>query len=193
MQPNENLINDALEYYDKNNDKYDSFFKNVKYVHFEMANTDVEHNRIIMMDKDRRIIINSRYENIGIYNNNSHTWIWAWSVPIFKKNSTQIAKKIINYGMNIDLLTDSNFLKTELITSRFRISNPIQLDIHVAIASYLSKQPLIYKYVTYSSFMEPNDIDVDITNIKEKDKNNYITYFMFLLDYDYFDDKLKTV
>ena len=41
-----------------------------------------------MYDKDKKEILKSRYENIGIYNNKSHTWTWAWSVPKFLKNTT---------------------------------------------------------------------------------------------------------
>jgi hypothetical protein len=183
-QPNNNLIPDSLEYYDKNTEKYDSLFNNIKYIKFVDGKTDMDYSFIYFYDENKKEILHSRYENIGVYNNKSHTWTWAWSVPVFFKNTTQIARKIINYGM--ELGPESKFLKTELITSRFRITNFIQLDMHVAIASYLSKRPVVYKYISYMSFKADVDRLVDITNIPEYEKEDYTIYYMFLLDYDTF-------
>ncbi|AYV84235.1 MAG: hypothetical protein Hyperionvirus20_13 [Hyperionvirus sp.] len=180
-----NLIPDSLEYYDNNSEKYTDFFKRVKYVKFIDALKDMEHNNIYMFDNNKNEILKSRYEILGVYNNKSKTWTWAWSIPRFRKNSTHIARKIVNYGMDLD--PESRFLKTELITSRFRITNPIQLDIHAAIASYLSKKYVVYKYISYiSQFAGPKDVNglIDITNIPEKYRDEYSIYYMFLLDYE---------
>lgn len=176
-----NLISDALEYYDSNTEKYSDFFKKVKYVKFVDVAKDMEHNLIYMYDSNENELLKSRYEIIGVYNNKSKTWTWAWSIPRFRKNTTYIARKIINYGMDLD--PESRFLKTELITSRFRITNPIQLDMHAAIASYLSKQYAVYKYISYISFVADKNGLVDITNIPRDNTNEYSVYYMFLLDY----------
>jgi hypothetical protein len=64
-------------------------------------------------------------------------------VPYLSKNSTYTSRKILNYGL--DLGPNQEYLKSELITSRFRITNPIQLDIHTAISSYLSQIPTIFQ------------------------------------------------
>ena len=177
-----NLISDSLEYYDNNTEKYNDFFKKVRYIKFADVMKDMQHNVIFMYDNSKQQILKSRYEIIGVYNNKSRTWTWAWSIPRFRKNTTHIARKIINYGMDLD--PESRFLKTELITSRFRITNPIQLDIHAAIASYLSKKYLVYKYVSYINFTIDQSGLVDITNIPKENKDEYSIYYMFLLDYD---------
>ena len=57
------------------------------------------------------------------------------------KNQINLIKKVLNYGINLD--NDSIFLKSELITSRFKIVNSLQLDMHLAIASYISKEPFV--------------------------------------------------
>ena len=175
-----NLISDSLEYYDANSEKYNDFFKKVKYVKFLDVVKDIDHNTIIMYDSNKNEILSSRYEIIGVYNNKSRTWTWAWSVPRFRKNTTHIARKIITYGMDLD--PESRFLKTELITSRFRITNPVQLDIHAAVASYLSRQYIVYKYVSYISFTADIDGLVDITNVPKDNADEYTVYYMFLLD-----------
>lgn len=177
-----NLISDSLEYYDNNTEKYNDFFKKVKYVKFIDVIKDMDHNIIRMYDRDKNEILKSRYEIIGIYNNKSKTWTWAWSIPRFRKNTTHIARKIVNYGMDLD--PESRFLKTELITSRFRITNPIQLDIHAAIASYLSRQYVVYKYISYITFTADSNGLVDITNIPKENIDEYSIYYMFLLDYN---------
>lgn len=177
-----NLIPDSLEYYDTNTEKYADVFKRVRYVKFIDVMKDMDHNVIHMYDVNKKELLHSRYEIIGVYNNKSKTWTWAWSIPRFRKNTTHIARKIINYGMDLD--PESRFLKTELITSRFRITNPIQLDIHVAIASYLSKKYIVYKYVSYINFTADVDGLVDITNIPRDNTDEFSIYFMFLLDHD---------
>src|ERR1700744_639366 len=122
------LVSDSLEYYDLNSEKYNNLFKNVKYVKFSDASNDMEHNMIFLYDDHKNEILKSRYEIIGLFNNTTSTWTWAWSIASFRKNTTFIARKILNYGTELD--PDSKFLKTELITSRFQIASDIQLDIH---------------------------------------------------------------
>ena len=92
-----------------------------------------------------------------------------------------ISRKILNYGL--DLTPDEQFLKSELITSRFRISSKIQLDIHVALASYLTKMPLIYKHITIpntkTSTEDDNIIEI-VTDVN--DETFHTQYYLFLLD-----------
>jgi len=95
-------------------------------------------------------------------------WFWGWAVSAFRKNLTIISRKILTYAFDLDPSVFLNLqLKTELVTSRFIITNPIQLDIHVALASYLSKSPLIYKYIIYAD---------------EKNPKDYVVYYLILLN-----------
>ena len=88
-----------------------------------------------------------------------------------------MVRKIWNYGAILD--PSEKYLKTELITSRFRIADTIQLDIHAGIASYLSKYPMIYKHIDLF-----NKADVHgLVEVVEPTTTNYMTYYMFLLDY----------
>ena len=176
---NISLVTNALEYYDANNEIYNDTFKNVYYIKFIEAENDLEHNIIIYFDKNKNEIFRSKYEVIGLYNTNSNTWTWAWAISSFKKNNTNIVRKIWNYGAVLD--PSVKYLKTELITSRFRVADPIQLDIHVSIASYLSKNPLIYKH---NVNIQPK-IDADgyfHVNESMGESEHFTIYFMFLLD-----------
>lgn len=176
MNNNIDIVKDALEYYDANEMIYSNKFNDVKYLKFENSENDIEHNKIIMFDKDKKQLYKLKYEIIGSLISDTNIWMWGWSMPSFTKNMTTTIRKIINYGMELD--TSQVFLKTELITSRFRITDPIQIEVHTAIASYLSKKPVIFSFINYKT-----DKDNFIVTFKSNDNDNSaIRYYLFILD-----------
>lgn len=181
------IVKNALEYYDKNREKYDSFIKKIdRYGTFSVADENL-HNEIEFYDKDNKIIHTSPYEMIGIYLHNSSTWTWAWSVPKFKSIQTFIIGKIFNYGRGLSV--NELFLRTALLLSKYQISSKAQIDIHLAIASYLAKKPfvmgLVEKKLTddetersgYFPFIELNPNDS--LDTLEKDA---VIHFVYILD-----------
>lgn len=175
------IIERALEYYDTNYEKYNKKLREIKYIKFVDSPNDMSHNSIYLYDIDKKQIHKSRYEIIGLHNSATRSWTWSWSIAAFNKNSTYIARKILIYGTELD--PSNRFLKTELITSRFQIADNIQLDIHAGIASYLSKQPVVYKYKTYmaDTFKMTAEGLVDMTP-PDENTESYTTYYLFLLD-----------
>jgi hypothetical protein len=186
---NISLVTTALEYYDLNSEKYDGLLKHARYLKFIDVKSDMENNVVCFYDKNKTEIFRSRYEIIGLHNPSSNTWTWAWAIPFFRKNNTNIARKLWNYGAMLD--PDVRYLKSELITSRFRVADSIQLDIHVGIASYISKNPFVYKY-GIGSIVTGDDGNITI-NTAEQDSDGLIpmdqtakhvlVYYMFLLDH----------
>ena len=175
---NVSLITNSLEYYDKNNEKYHNIIKQIKYFKFIPLESDLKYNTIVLYNKNKKEIFRSNYEIIGIFNSNTNIWTWSWSITRFRKNDTHIARKIWNYGAELD--PETEFLKMELTTSRFRIADLIQLDMHIALASYLSKQPFVYKH--YLNLNSRNYKDSEgLYNIEEK-SDSYLIYYLFLLD-----------
>lgn len=173
------LISRSLEYYDSNNEKYKDKFEHVRYTKFKFSNIDIEYSMIYLYDDNKKEIYKSRIELIGVFLTNSNIWTWGWAIPTLQKNLTTIIRKIWNYGAELN--NELNYLKMELITSRFKISDVIQLDMHISIAAYLSKKPLIYKYYKYINIDNfNNDTDVFIDNQKTSDQYNI--YYIFLLD-----------
>ena len=175
---NVSLITNSLEYYDKNNEKYHNIIKPIKYVKFIPSESDLKYSTIILYDKNKNELFRSKYEIIGLFNSNTNIWTWSWSITRFRKNDTHIARKIWNYGAELD--PETEFLKMELTTSRFRIADLIQLDMHIALASYLSKQPFVYKHYLYLNSRDYTK-DNDLYNIEEK-SDSYVIYYLFLLD-----------
>jgi len=179
------VITNSLEFFDKNNEIYKDLYKHVKYIKVKPSENDIDPYIIMFYDQDKNIIFQSRYEVLGLYVMETGTWEWAWTIPRLNKNQTTISRRIWMYGSTLDI-TDS-FLKTELITSRFRITNPIQIEIHISIASYLSKIPLIYRYYSYENPKFEEGLRIE-TNDK------YISvYYLFLLDYKDIDQYMNGI
>jgi hypothetical protein len=179
------LINNAFEYYDKFNEKYKDKFNDVVYISLERKENDLENSVLSFYNKQLKLLFSYKFERIGLYDTKSNIWSWAWTIPYFNKNETNTIRKILYYGAELN--TKSMFLKTELVTSRFRITNNSQLDMHCAIASYLAKKQLIFKYKFFSN---PEIIDNKYVNIlypkytyeKDQTENYELIHYVYLLE-----------
>ena len=187
MNQSVNIVTEALEYYDKNNKQFNKVFAKVKYFKLINSNLDTEHNKIIFFDKNKQELFKSKYEMIGKYYNDSQTWIWAWSIPRYNKNTIYTIKKLLNYGIDIPPTADIRFLKSELVTSRYRVTDLIQLDIHASLASYIAKIPMIFKFPVIPEInIRSRPRDQLIKVIKEDELleiEDYHINYMYLLDY----------
>lgn len=174
------LVTNALRYYDKNQEKYMNLLRKAKYYTYEINRQDLQHSSIIFYDKNKKEILKSRYEFVGIYNPNVSVWIWGWAIPSLMKNQINLIKKVLNYGIELD--DESIFLKSELITSRFKIVNKLQLDMHIAISSYISKEPFIISVIDNGlDAIKHNGIDILEIQKEVTDKTVLVNY-LYLLD-----------
>jgi hypothetical protein len=172
------LITNALEYHDKNNDIYKNVLKKVQYKQIISDDKDDgAHNIIVFYDSDKKELFRSRYEIIGIYQKSSKIWIWAWAMPLIYKKSTNLIRRIWNYGATLGI--NDTYLKTELVTSRFRVIDPIQIEIHISIAMYLSKVKTIYENKIGKNQLDHNS---EINTMKNNDED--LIQYLFLLDSD---------
>ena len=157
------LVPLSLEYHDRNMEKQKKLFDTISSYEIERSDKDMERNKIIFYDKDKKKMFSSEYEIIGLYDKNYELWSWAWSIVHLNKNEVFLSRQLLNYGLDLD--KTEQFLKTELITSRFRIQDPIQLEMHISLCSYLSKKPLTFR--------------CESCGLKYEDKN--VIYYLFLL------------
>ena len=67
-------------------------------------------------------------------------------------NETNIVRKLLNYGLKISptpinkLDNEQLYLKTQMVNSRFLLYDNFQLDLHLAISSYLAKETFKFIY-----------------------------------------------
>jgi hypothetical protein len=167
------LVKNSLEYFDKNKDKYESKFKNVKYISTKTSDIDTEQTVKYFYDASFNLLFKSRCEYIGLFDIEYGLWSWAWSIIFLKKKDTAIIRKILNFGTELE--PESTFLKTELVLSRFKITNKIQIDIHLAIVSYLAKKPIIFCQKYSQNIIDNKYIDVN-------DPSATSSVYIFLLD-----------
>lgn len=181
----ENTIRDSLEFYDNNQERFQNFFKKIKYVQFVNNNEIIDD--ILLYDNNKKLILESSYEILGVFVPKTNIWKWSWSIPNINKKYTYISRKILDYAFNLDSSTEIP-LKSELINSKIKIINELQLDIHIAISSYIGKQPLIFKY--YNMLGDKNTYSDDKGNRLYKyhhentTDDNYMIFYLFILDYD---------
>jgi hypothetical protein len=184
---NLNIISNSLEYYDKNLEQNKDFYNSINYINIIKAegNNYNDYNYIDFYDKNKNLIKKSKYEILGVYNSSNNIWTWGWSIAKLNKNNVVTSKKIFNYGFDLD--SDNIYLKNELVTSRFKISNPIQLEIHVSIGAYLSKKSMVFSYKIYNDLISKKNVvshnDLDLYNVKKNYENeSYNEYFLLILD-----------
>ncbi len=157
------LIDKAFNYYDNQNKQYK------KYLDLENISIERENTKIIFNDLDKEF----KYEVLGIFDNTTNIWMWAWMIPEFIFNETNLVRKLLNYGLKITPTTVSSispeklYLKTEMVNSRFIVNDQFQLELHLAISCYLSKDNI--KFI-YSKKKYLN-----------KDKTKYITVYYLII------------
>ena len=170
------IQSNALEYYDKNNETFSEFTKKVKYVEYEHTNNDLEKSVVILRDKDKNIILKSRYEFLGIYYPIKKIWIWGWALPFMQKKNIVLIKKLLDYGLG---LNQGGYVKSQLITSRIIVNDSMLLDLNIALAAYLGKSPHILRISTLEQGEIPN-VAGEVKNLKDVDE---IVYYLFILDF----------
>jgi hypothetical protein len=179
------FITDSLSEYDKNMKEQHKLLKNAEYFQFTNSNDNTENDKITFYDDNNIKILEANYEVIGTYNALYALWTWAWGNPAFDKKWTRIITKILNYGFSLDPKKNYH-LKLELVNSRFIISDQIQIDIHLAIASALSKIKYIYNLVIPSDIKKISYIDTD-TGMRQKifknlEDNDVKIHYLFLFN-----------
>jgi hypothetical protein len=134
------IIEKALDYYDNKNIEYS------KYINTDEIKINRDSNTININNK------NFKYEILGLFDNTSHVWMWAWMIPEFMYNETNIVRELLNYGLKISptsntrIPNDRLYLKTQMVNSRFLLEDEFQLELHLAIASYLAKDKFNFIY-----------------------------------------------
>ncbi|QKF93817.1 hypothetical protein QKU48_gp0359 [Fadolivirus algeromassiliense] len=171
------VIVNSLKYYDLNNEKYSKLFDKIKYFKLTSIVNDLEHSIIHFYDKNNQEFFSSRYEVLSVYIPKHNLWTWSWAIPFMDKNTIYLSKKMLLYGIDLDH-KEALFLKSEMITSRFKITDDTQLDIYAAIASYITKIPMVLKL----SYDQSTYKEGELFTFSYDHTEDSIVYYFFLLD-----------
>lgn len=136
------VIADALIKYDTAQEVTNYLIKNAT-PRFEATKSELKRAKIWFDSKTtKEVMLESEIEIIGTYYDKYDIWIWSWAQPQLIKPYAYMTKKALQYAL--DLEPDKIYLKSILSLSRGVVSHPIQVDINIAICTYLIKQPYVY-------------------------------------------------
>ena len=140
------IIKESLEKYDMYKNKI-SLLKKYNVV-IDQSGDDNIRDKINFYDKNNELVFSSEFEVIGCHIIKPNVWVWSWSHPYFKKKHISFIKKLLNYGFELDTFDEAE-LKARLITSRYFIIDHVQIDVILALTSYITKNPYIFPQAKY--------------------------------------------
>ena len=159
-----NIIDKSLIFYDNQNKK---FKKNIKTTNYTFNRED---NSIQFPDIDKT---KYNYEILGYFDNTTNVWLWGWLLPGLTEKEIKTIKELLFYGLKLSRENPKSkiddweyYLKTQLVNSRFLVKENLQLELHLAIASYLLKDKIKFIY--------------PIKTFLSKEKNKYITRYWII-------------
>lgn len=148
----------------------------VKYADYEgeRPGTDWQRTKFRFIDKKTDdVILETEVETLAVYYDKMDIWSWAWSLTGLTNAENYLAKEILIYALKLG--SDLAYLKSILTTSRGVIDDVTQIEVNLAIACSIIKQPYIYPFVY-------------------KIENNYLVYYLILLnktDLDKLSERIK--
>lgn len=168
---NNNIISQALSYYDKKKHKFKKLYDRKKY-DFTINREDTAELPVCFFtrlpSKDTQIKAN--YNFLGMLHKNENLWVWGWSVIGYNLHSrvrtiTYLTKQIMNYAFDlqtnvenrlyyVDNVQDINAhqrpqvlyiqILRDLLTSQFYINHPLHLEKILALSLYITNSDMIY-------------------------------------------------
>src|SRR6516225_2648469 len=103
MDKTKDLVINALKYYDTNNEKYSKIINKTKYYSVIWSQSGTEHNKIVFYNSEKKEFFRSRFEVLGFYYSQFKLWVWGWSIASLPKNQIVLSKKMLNYGIDLDV------------------------------------------------------------------------------------------
>jgi len=184
-----NTIKTAIEEHDIHEYKLINFIKKIKYL--KINNIPNLTPRIRFFDSDKNLLLDSGFENIGIYKQKNSIWQWGWSMNAINNNQNSISRNILTYSFKLKSDIPNEFiLKSILLDSKHMIKNKLQLEILLALSSYLSKFHFIFKLPILPNTIFVEDY-INYNNLfTDKNFNNCEILYLFIIDYNFNHDNL---
>ena len=141
MDKIEVLIKKSLEHFDEQNKNNAKLLQTKLNFTYDVYITKDDEEEI--EESDPLIAIDQstyEYECLAIFDTQTKTWIWSWCKPIILRKLVMESKYLLNYGLNLNPRNEQEdfyYLKVMLVNSRIFVEDEYQLEIMLAISSYL--------------------------------------------------------
>jgi hypothetical protein len=140
-------VKKALEHWDNQNWKYRHLINNQNIRIDDVSNTISflnQTNPLDQSDNSDYIIKGSIFdcELLGYYDNINSIWVWGWVLADFNYRDTPLCKYLLDYGLRLEpksATLEQTMIKAILVNSRIKIDESVQLEINLALYSYLIK------------------------------------------------------
>lgn len=159
------FIKKAIEYYDDRQYIYKDY----------MISNDVEfnydQNEITFYINDTQE--KKLFEILGYFDNETKVWVWAWLLSDLNSDQTKICRNLLDYGLKLEPSTNMAehiFIKSLLLNSRIQIDEFVQLEVNMAIYTYLIKDKIMFIY--------------PVRKYIDEKKEKYITFYYLIKKYN---------
>jgi hypothetical protein len=140
------IIAKALEGYD-NSSNVIKYLADRQKTSIKLEREKKQNQRALFVFRDNKtneIVLSTEMELLGIYYDN--IWCWAWTIPTFENLDILLAKELLMYALKMG--PEYAIIKSMMINSRGTVDDPIQVDINIALATYILKYTYIYPVKT---------------------------------------------
>lgn len=179
-----NTIKTAIEEHNIFEYKIINFYKKIEY--FRIENDPNLTPRIKFFDSNKKILLESGFENVGVYKQKNNIWQWGWSIDSINNNQNFISRNILLYSFKLKSDIPSEYLlKSILLNSKHTIKNKLQLEILLALSSYLSKFHFIFKLPILPNTFKGEDL-INYKNLfTDININECDILYLFIIDYNF--------
>lgn len=140
----QDIIRNSLVQYDAAQPVIQYLMENCMYDGIKTDSDYVRTKFNFMSIKTKEVLVSTEVETLAIYFDKTNVWSWAWSHPGLLNSENHYAKEILLYSFKLG--SELSYIKNILTTSKGVINDPIQIDVNLAISTYIIKKPYIYKF-----------------------------------------------
>lgn len=149
------LLFNAFNYLDKKTVEHENIFNDYDRYSFKISKNDMGKNKMFFYKNNKKIII-ADFDYMGYFNKKTRLWAWSWGRFDFPKPLTYVSRKLLNYGLDINvekvtLKSNHEFqidlkqaLKILLVNSRLIINTEIGYEILKALIIYITKSKYLF-------------------------------------------------
>lgn len=138
------IITQALIEFDKKRPVVDKLVKKNNRVKITKGRSDTERDVIRIYNDNDKLLLESEYEMLGSYYPELKIWTWAWANPGMYPPQNYLSTDILNHAIGWG--KERSYLKSMLVNSRTMITDPVQLDVNLALSASIIKHYYIYPY-----------------------------------------------